>query len=281
MGSSSAPSVISHGASRHPRRNHMDYYSSVEGSLRSVVRSLDLVSVRRERLIKESRDIISLSAKTIVRLHASDVGEARKLSSEARRRLDELRKVASPDLTKYILMPEQEYVESMAMLAIKSGLRMPSVRALGVRPSSYVLGLLDAIGELKRSLYDDIRRDEITIAEEKFAMMESLYTLLSPLALYDNIVQGVRRKLDVARILMEDSRAAITEESRRSEFMAAVTDLSAKLGMAPRTAGERKNSPKKENRRNLAGFEKNSPEEAETLSYRGQTRQDREGEHLV
>ena len=261
----------------------MDYYSSVEGSLRSVARSLDLVSIRRERLIKESRDIIALSAKTIVRLHASDVEEARKLSSEARRRLDELRKVASADLTKYILMPEQEYVESMAMLAIKSGLRMPSVRALGVRPSSYVLGLLDAIGELKRSLYDDIRRDEITFAEEKFAVMESLYTLLSPLAQYDNIVQGVRRKLDVARILIEDSRAAITEESRRSEFMAAVTDLSAKLGMAPRTAGEGKNSPKKEDRRNLAGFKRIKTVEAETLSYGGEaeTRQDREGESRV
>jgi translin len=66
--------------------------------------------------------------------------------------------------------------------------------------------------------------------------MEALYTMLSPFAVYDNIVQGIKRKLDVSRILIEDTRSAITEEVRRNEFMTAVSNLSAKLGLAPSDA---------------------------------------------
>ncbi|MEM3092281.1 MAG: hypothetical protein QXI92_01125, partial [Candidatus Nitrosocaldus sp.] len=36
---------------------------------------------------------------------------------------------------------------------------------------------------------------------------------------YDNIVQGVKRKVDVARILIEDVRAMLTEEVRRSSIL--------------------------------------------------------------
>lgn len=208
-------------------------YSSVESSLQGAFRKLDIISSRRERLIKESRDIISLSAKTIIDIHTSNFEEAQNLSKEAKRKLEGLRKVAGSDMVRYILVPEQEYVESSTMLAVSKKRQIPSVEKLGVAPSSYILGLLDAIGELKRSVYDNIRKSEISRAEEKFAIMESLYTLLSPFAVYDNIVQGVKRKLDVARILIEDTRAAITEEVRRSEFMAAVIDLSEKLGVGP------------------------------------------------
>jgi translin len=39
---------------------------------------------------------------------------------------------------------------------------------------------------------------------------------------YDNIVSGLRKKLDVARRLIEDIRATVTEESRRKALIEAV-----------------------------------------------------------
>ena len=97
-------------------------------------------------------------------------------------------------------------------------------------PSSYLLGLLDAIGELKRSVYDSIRRGDLKTAERMFLTMGSLYVMISPFAVYDNVVQGLRRKLDVARMLIEDTRGTITEEARRLEFMDAINKLAAQLG---------------------------------------------------
>jgi translin len=205
-------------------------YQSVETSLRSAAISLDQIAARREKLIKESRDIISLSSKTIISIHTSRLKEAKKMLGEARVRLQNLRKVAGNDLLRYLLSSEQEFVESNVMMSIVFGKEIPSLEVLKVTPSSYILGLLDAVGELKRAVYDKIRQNDLQGAEERFRAMENLYVMLSPFAVYDNIVQGVRRKLDVARILIEDTRATITEESRRSEFMQTVTDLSAKLG---------------------------------------------------
>jgi translin len=144
-----------------------------------------------------------------------------------------LRKIAGSDLVRYILMPEQEFVEASVMLAIANESHLPSLEKLRVSPSSYILGLLDAIGELRRSVFDSIRKDQLKVAENRFAIMESLYKMLSPFAVYDNIVSGVKRKLDIARNLVEDTRSVITEEARRGEFMIAVRDLSSKIGASP------------------------------------------------
>jgi translin len=203
-------------------------------------KNFDHIAVRRERLIKESRDVIALSAKAIVSVHSSNFAEARKLKKEARTRLIDLRKVAGSDLVRYLITPEQEFVESSVIYAVALKESLPSRKQLGVSPSSYVLGLLDSIGELKRSIYDSIRQNDFPRAERMFSVMERLYLVLSPFAVYDNITQGIKRKLDVARVLIEDTRATITEEARRREFISAVNDLSSKLGQGELQIGTRK-----------------------------------------
>ena len=53
--------------------------------------------------------------------------------------------------------------------------------------------------------------------------MENLYQALYPFAMYDKIVKEARRKLDVNRVLVEETRAVITEEIRRNHFVKALT----------------------------------------------------------
>ena len=204
-------------------------FSTVEASISEISEQLDEITVRRERLIKESREVIALSAKSIVDVHTSNLDMAKADRDKAGEKLDILRKVAGTDLTRYLMMPEQEYVECSVILSISSGSNIPTRRQLKVSSSSYILGLLDSIGELKRSAYDCIRNDDFKTAEGMFSIMESLYMMLSPFAVYDNIVQGTKRKLDVARILVDDTRAAITDEARRREFISSVNRLSSKL----------------------------------------------------
>jgi len=208
-------------------------FSSVETSLSKISKTFDEVTLRRERLIKESREIISLSSKSIVSIHTSNGAEAGKFRIQAAKKLDELRRIAGTDLVRYLGVPEQEFVESFVIYSIVNKKKIPSLEDLNVGPSSYVLGLLDAIGELKRSVYDHIRQGDVPGAESIFGTMESLFILISPLAVYDNIAPGIRRKLDVARILIEDTRTTITEEVRRTEFIVAVNKLATKLGSQP------------------------------------------------
>jgi translin len=60
--------------------------------------------------------------------------------------------------------------------------------------------------------------------------MEEIYNAIYPFAVYDNIVAGLRKKLDVARMLIEDIRAVVTEESRRKALINAIDSLEKKRG---------------------------------------------------
>jgi translin len=62
-------------------------------------------------------------------------------------------------------------------------------------------------------------------AESLFGVMVELYDAVYPFAVYDNIVAGLRKKLDVARMLIEDVRASVTEERRRTTLIAAFDRL--------------------------------------------------------
>jgi translin len=46
--------------------------------------------------------------------------------------------------------------------------------------------------------------------------MQEIYNALYHFAVYDNFVSGIRKKLDVCRILIENTRELMTEESRRT-----------------------------------------------------------------
>ena len=66
---------------------------------------------------------------------------------------------------------------------------------------------------------------------------------LTPFAIYDHLTHGLKKKLDVARTLVENVRAAVTEDVRRSEFIKAVTNLSDRL---PSPKKDRKKSKLKD-----------------------------------
>ena len=86
-------------------------------------------------------------------------------------------------------------------------------------PESYVLGLLDCVGELKRQVFDKIRMNNIDEATRIFEVMENLYLQLYTFSMYDKVVKEARRKIDVNRILVDDVRSVMTEEKRRTELI--------------------------------------------------------------
>ena len=202
---------------------------NVRISLRTVERYLQDLTERRERLIKESRDVIASCSRSIVNLHNGKPSEAGKELSKARRSLEGLKKVATPQVSRYLIPPEAEFVEASVVFALVSGKPVPSISELDAGPEAYLLGLLDTVGELKREVLDSIMQGETTSARKHFSEMEELYSLLSPYSTYDHLVNGIRRKIDVARILVEDTRGILTEETRREKLVASMERLSKKL----------------------------------------------------
>jgi translin len=202
--------------------------SGLQNSLEEINKSLKDVQERREKLIKGTRDAVMLCSKSIVALHHGQIDYAKNKMEEAKAMLEEFREYAKEDLYRYISVAEQELVEAYALWAVMQNTSIPTMQDLDVTGPSYLTGLLDCVGEIKRLVYDRMRSGTEKDAEKLFATMEVIYNAIYPFAVYDNIVSGLRKKLDVARMLIEDIRAVVTEESRRKALIDAIDGLDKK-----------------------------------------------------
>ena len=196
--------------------------SGIQSSLEEIDKNLKDVQDRREKLIKGTRDVIMLCSKSIVAMHHNQLEDAMIKMDQAKAMLEECRGYAGQDLYRYVAVAEQELVEAYALKSVIEDKPMPSMRDLSVTGESYLTGFLDCVGEIKRLVYDRMRSGKGKDAEKLFATMEEIYNAIYPFAVYDNIVSGLRKKLDVARMLIEDIRATVTEENRRKALIEAV-----------------------------------------------------------
>ena len=192
---------------------------NVKTSLPIISKELERTNSSREFLIKNNRTVVINCSQAIISIHKKDLVTAKKKIKKAKEELIKLKQKAEGDLNRYVLTPEQELVEAVSLLSIIEGKDIPSYKSLKISGESYILGLLDCIGELKRQVIDTIRVGNLKKAESLFDVMENLYLMLYPFATYDKIVKESRRKLDVNRSLVEDTRTILTEEIRRQELI--------------------------------------------------------------
>lgn len=192
---------------------------NVKSTLSKIAKDLGDVQDAREFLLKNTREVIILCSRSIIAIHKGDIKTGKNNLKQAEMLLRKYRKKSTIELRRYLITPEQEFVEAACLIAIVEKKEIPSNIKLSVMSESYVLGLLDCIGELKRRVFDKIRIGEIDEAIRVFEIMENLYLSLYTFSMYDKVVKEARRKIDVNRILVEDVRSAITEEKRRTELI--------------------------------------------------------------
>jgi translin len=204
----------------------------VRRSMRAIESRLAEQLARRDRVLKDSRDVISASSRAIIDVHTGKLKDGEKELAKAKSLLKELKKSSDGSVGRYLVSPETEVVEASAVISLAKGKSVPSMEDLGASPEAYLLGLLDAIGELKRLVLDSILQRKLSKAKKYFGTMEELYSICSPLAVYDHVVNGARRKIDVARMLVEDTRGVLAEEIGRESINASMARLEEKLKRA-------------------------------------------------
>ena len=198
-------------------------------SLKSINDELQLIENRREQLIKESRDIIILCSQSIISLHQGHIQESQLKLDKAKDLYFSLKTLAQTDLLRYLSMSEQELVECSLLMSIVKNEALPGLDEIGVSSQTYLFGILDCIGEIKRMVYDMVRLDRYDQAEYLFTVMQEIYSEIYPFSIYDNIVSGIRKKLDICKILIENTRELITEEARRSIIIESLKKLDSSL----------------------------------------------------
>lgn len=202
----------------------------VEEIVEKIKEELENVEERRETLIKESRSVLLYTRRAISFMHAGRTEEAMKYIKRAETLLSKLRKVAGEDLKKHISVAEGEFVEALCLKKINDGEPLPHPHELGVQLGPYLYGLLDCVGELRRCVLDALRREEFDKAARLFEAMETIYSTLLPLSVYDNVIQGLRHKIDVARMQVEETRSLLAEEASLKRFMDKLSKLEREEG---------------------------------------------------
>jgi len=174
---------------------------------------LDPKFAAREVAIVNGRRVIRFSAKAIRSGHRGELKEAGVMLAEAGELLAESTAAMAdhPDIKIGILNDAaKEYAEAHLFLAMARGDELPAAAELGTRMAPYLNGLGEAVGELRRRLLDQLRREDFAEAERLLEIMDEVVDLLASLDYPDGMTGGLRRTTDVARSLTERSRADLT-----------------------------------------------------------------------
>jgi translin len=184
-------------------------------AMESAVRAeLDAKFEVREMALKNCRKVIRTSANAIRALHRGEGDTARDLLDEvaALIRETEAPLVDHRDIyyAGFFYDAVKEYAEAELTAALLAGAPLPLPTDLGLDSVPYLKGLGEAVGEMRRRLLDQLRTGLLDDAEGTFRDMETIQGLLQSLDYPDGMTAGLRRTTDVARSLIERSRADLT-----------------------------------------------------------------------
>jgi translin len=177
---------------------------------RDVEEAIDYLSLKdkiREEAIKASREILRYSTEATRLVHAglyeealSNIKKAREVYSRTTAQLAE-----HPDImySGILLGSVVEFVEAYVTYYIIREGRIPPRSEIGVDPVSYLLGLGDVVGELKRHILDLLLKNRVEEAERIAVVMNNIYNNLRQVNFPDALLPGFRHKVDTARRLVE------------------------------------------------------------------------------
>ena len=187
--------------------------------IRKVTERLRALEEAKDKAYPKARKARTLSKQSILMLHKGEPEKAQRLISDAANLLTEVRGVgaAFPGVqsSETVVAALQEYAEAAILHSLITEKRYPTPEELGVEATDYVLGLADVPGELRRQALDSLRIGDLEAAESILETMEEIYLYLVEAEEASMMLKGMRRKLDVARSVIERTRAEVTAEAGR------------------------------------------------------------------
>jgi translin len=100
---------------------------------------------------------------------------------------------------------------------------------LSLEHATYLQGLAEAVGELRRRCLDLLRLGHSQEAERLLSCMDDIYTVLVTMDYPDAITGGLRRLTDIARGVTERTRGDMTISLRQEQLERSLQRLEEKL----------------------------------------------------
>jgi len=196
-------------------------------------KQFDAKEEAREKALSSSRQALKKATSAVRTLHRKDYKLADDLISQAKIYLDECKMILKdhPDIyhAGFVHDSQKEYAEAAITQALILKQALPSPEELCVEYTSYLNGLGEAIGELRRRTLDLLRKGKVKEAEEFLTIMDDVFYILASFSYPDAITRGLRRTTDIARSITEKTRGDITTALCQNELQQAIKDLDEKM----------------------------------------------------
>ncbi len=180
----------------------------------------------RELAMKSSRAIRRISKNVIQDIHRDEASDVS--LKEVQKEINKLKSIIEGHSelhhSGFLRNGYQEYAEAHILLSIYEGKEPKDPDELDITPSSYVLGLADVVGELRRMILDSLTEGEIERAKELHKNMEDVKDMIMSID-YPNAIVPIRNKQDTARTLVEKTRGDIANSVRNKELKEKMDEL--------------------------------------------------------
>ncbi len=123
----------------------------------------------------------------------------------------------------------KEYCEASMTVALIENQPLPDPESLGQEYATYMNGMAETTGELRRRCMDILRQGYSQEAERLLGCMDEIYAVLVTLDFPDAITSGLRRQTDLVRGIVERTRADLTISLRGHHLELALEKMSARL----------------------------------------------------
>ena len=204
----------------------MDRFTSITEKTRQI---FDERTSARDQALVQARQLTRLCAHTIRAIHRSESESAHELLGEARQLVQQMQKDLKnhPDLyyAGYTQDAIKEFSEASLTCAIIENGLLPTPEDLGIEYNTYVNGLAECIGELRRRCLDILRQGYSEDAERLLTAMDEIYNFLVTMDYPDAVTNGLRRQTDLVRGIIERTRADLTMSLREQHLQDALQEF--------------------------------------------------------
>jgi len=123
----------------------------------------------------------------------------------------------------------KEFAEARISCALIRHEPLPTPAELDLPPHTYLNGLAEAVGEMRRRCLDMLRQDNSAEAERLLRHMDDIFSILVTMDYPDAITNGLRRQTDVVRAIIERTRGDVTFSLRGEKLEHSLSRLSEQL----------------------------------------------------
>lgn len=187
----------------------------------------------RDQALAQSRNLTRYAARAIRAIHREDADLAHQHLHEANDLANALRQGLSenPDLyfSGYVQDALKEFCEAHLTVASILNQEWPSPEELGIEFATYLNGMAEVVGELRRRIMDIMRAGHSQEVERLLDVMDDIYAQLVTMDYPDALTYGLRRRTDIARSIIERTQADVTISYRQQELEKRIAALSAQL----------------------------------------------------